>query len=245
MRVSIGFSLFFLFLSSCNEGWDCTLAEGDKTMIEIPTDISIRHIRIFDDINILWHDSETQRLELEIEENLVNDIFFDFKSDSLLEITNNNNCLFMRSPKNVTAHIYSREIRLIEKIGFGEVNTDGNIQSDIPVEIVTLGSGNVNVGFQGTPDLFITMRSLSNISVAGKVEVLHAFIDRRNDGKLEARDLLVDRINVVHSGSNDMMLSPTISLSGNLKSFGNILLYKEPENLNITITGSGRIIQKF
>ena len=235
----------FLLLAGCDDGWDCTLAEGDKTLSEIRSEITVRHIRLFDDINLVWHDAEIQRIELETGENLIEGIFFDFQSDSLLEITNDNSCLFVRSPRNVTVHVYSRDIRLIEKVGFGEVITEGNIQREGSVEIVTLGSGNVNVGFEGTSDLFITMRSLSNITVRGQVGILHAFVDRRNDGKVEARDLLVDHINIVHSGSNDMMLSPSLSLRGDLNSFGNILLYREPETIEVTINGSGRIIQKF
>lgn len=245
MRGLLIVCITLLFFTSCDEGWDCTLAEGDRTLIEIPTDITIRHIRMFDDINLMWHDSEDQRLELETGENLIEGIFFDFKNDSLLEITNDNSCLFVRSPRNVTVHVYSRDIRLLEKVGFGEINTADNIMSELRVDIVTLGSGNVNVSFQSAPVLFLTMRSLSNFTVSGEVDVLNVFIDRRNDGKIEARNLTVDAINIVHSGSNDMMLSPTTSIGGDLNSFGNILLYTEPETIDVTINGTGRIIEKF
>ncbi len=218
---------------------------GAVTRIDINVGIEVKRVHVYDDINILWHPSAEQRIALETGENLVDEILFDVVGDSTLEVYNNNSCKFTRSSRNVTVHIYSNEINYLEKFGYGEVNGTEELILDHRIDLVTRGSGNVNLAINSTREVFIAMRSLSNITLVGEALELHVFLDGRVDGKLDASDFTVEGANIVHAGSNDVMIFPLAWLRGTLTGFGNVLLFNNAPFVAVDEQGAGRVIRKY
>ncbi len=237
--------LVILGLTSCNEGWDCTQREGEKVVVDLEISETIKSVWVFDDINVVWHQAEDQLFQLETGQNLVDEIIVEVTADSILQLRNENTCRFTRSPDNVVVHVYSNEINYVEKFGFGEVNSSGLLSFDHRVEIVTRGSGNVNLDFNSSEPFFLTMRSLSNVTLTGEVPQLNVFVDRRVDGRLYATELIAQSINFVHSGTNDIMLFPVLQLTGDLNSFGNALIFNNPDRLRVEEKAQGRLIPKY
>jgi hypothetical protein len=61
-------------------------------------------------------------------------------------------------------------------------------------------------------------------------------------GRFEGENLLADEIKVFHRGSNDMIVHPVQTLSGNMYSTGNIICKSQPATVEVIEHWSGRVI---
>lgn len=238
--------LGILVLLGCAENsWDCVQKSGDDVVIEVPFESTIKQVIIFDDINLVWHPSEDQRIELHTGANLLNDINLDLQSDSILELRNENSCRWTRKPDNVEVHVYSNQVNWIEKFGYGEIKSEGTIILDKRLDVINQGSGNISLNMESTSEVWLSVRSLGNITLSGEVSNLHIFVDRLIDSIIYAQDLVINDAAIWHAGSNDLHLNPTNILRGTMRDIGNVLLYNQPETTDVTIEGAGKILPKF
>ena len=245
------FIILTLGLWGCDQqnAWDCIQTIGDHTEEPIPTSRTIKRVIIFDDTNLLWHPAPSpgeQAFIIETGENLIGEIETTIVADSILEIRNNNHCRWTRAPRNLTLHVYSDSINWIEKQGFGEVNTAQAITLNHRLDVITLGSGNLNLELVNPNDVWLSMRALSNVSISGEITTLHAFIDQRVDGRLYAEYLTVQDVSIWHAGTNDLFMGPGDILRGTIRGSGDVYLFREPDRgVIVNEDGSGRVIRRF
>lgn len=240
-----------LILCRCNQpgAWDCVQTTGDLIREEISTTSVIRQVIIFDDVNMRWHPAEApgeQRFELETGINLIGDVAATIVADSILQVRNNNSCRWTRTPRNLTLHVYSDSINWIEKQGFGAISTAEKVSIDQRLDVITLGSGNVTLDIDNPQEVWLSMRSLSNVTLTGTVTTLHAFIDQRVDGILYAQDLNAIDVSIWHAGTNAMHVAPLDILRGTIRANGDVNLYREPiRGVVVNEEGSGKVISRF
>lgn len=240
-----------LALLGCDQqnAWDCVQTIGDLIQEPIPVSQTIKRVVIFDDTNLVWHPAPApgeQAFVLETGENLIGEIEASIVADSILEIKNRNSCRWTRAPRNLILHVYSDSINWIEKQGFGEINTSERITLNHRLDVVTLGSGNLNLELLNPDEVWLSIRALSNVTLSGEVFRLHVFVDRRVDGRLYAEDLVVEDVSIWHAGSNDLFVAPSDILRGDIRASGDVYLFREPDRgVVVNEDGSGRVINRF
>lgn len=240
-----------LGLPGCDQqnAWDCVQTIGDLIEERIPVTSTIKRVVIFDDTNLIWHPALVpgeQAFVIETGENLINEIETTIIADSILEVRNRNQCRWTRAPRNLTLHVYSDDINWIEKQGFGEINTSERIVLNHRLDVVTLGSGNLNLELVTPNEVWLSMRALSNVTLTGEVVTLHVFVDQRVDGRLYAEDLDVQDVSIWHAGTNNLFVAPSDILRGTIRASGDVHLFREPERgVVVNEDGSGRVINRF
>lgn len=238
-------------LMGCDQqnAWDCVQTIGDLIEEPIPVTQTIKRVVVFDDANLVWHPAPApgeQAFIVETGENLIGEIETTIVADSILEIKNQNSCRWTRTPRNLTLHVYSDSINWIEKQGFGEINTVESITLNHRLDVVTLGSGNLNLELVNPNEVWLSMRALSNVTISGEVVTLHVFVDSRVDGRLYAEDLTVQDVSIWHAGTNDLFAAPSDILRGTIRASGDVFLFREPDRgVVVNEDGTGRVINRF
>lgn len=236
--------IVIIFLVSCDseEAWDCIQKEGDNVIIEIPFDSTITQLKVFDDVNLVLHSSDTQVFELHTGSNMVSDIEF-LLDTGVLHIFNHNVCRWTRSPENVTLHIYSSKLSFIEKQGFGNISSEDTIRHKL--RFVTYDPGKINLTLNN-PSISLQLFSLTNVKLSGRTQSLGCYINDSRDSRVDAEKLLASHVSITHDGHNDIVVYPINRINYRIWNSGNILLLNEPEVINeIEIIGSGKLIKKF
>ena len=94
------------------------------------------------------------------------------------------------------------------------------------------GIGDFRLDLQ-TEQLFIESNSVSNFYLSGQSQNLHVFFSWGN-GIFYGENLIANAITFYHRGSNDVILFPINSISGDIYSTGNVVLKNNP-NLPPTV----------
>lgn len=245
------FIVWAVLLMGCDQqnAWDCVQTTGQLIQEPIPLAQTIKRVIIFDDTNLIWHPAEApgeQAFVIETGDNLISEVVTTIVADSILEIRNDNQCRWTRTPRNLTLHVFSDSINWIEKQGFGEVNTATTISLNHRLDVITLGSGNLNLDLMNPNEVWLSMRALSNITLAGEITTLHVFVDQRVDGRLYAEELDVRDVSIWHAGTNDLFVAPSDILRGTIRESGDVQLFREPDRgVVVNEDGSGRVINRF
>lgn len=250
MRILFTIGILFVFLGCDRPGaWDCVQTTGDLIEEIISTESTIKQVIIFDDVNLFWHPPQEpgeQLFIIETGDNLIGEVEAKVVADSILQVRNNNSCRWTRAPRTLTLHVYSDSINWIEKQGFGEINTTEQVSINHRLDVITLGSGNVTLDIDNPNALWLSMQSLSNVTLTGRLTTLHALVDQRVDGILYAEELDVQDVSVWHAGTNEIHVAPSDILRGTIRGNGNVNLYREPlRGVEVNQEGSGVVIFRF
>jgi hypothetical protein len=90
-------------------------------------------------------------------------------------------------------------------------------------------------------NLDIYSNNLSFYYIDGEVEEL--FIGFYSGaGRFEAESLIAENISVYHRGSNDMIVNPQLSLTGELRGTGNLISVNQPEVVEVERIYTGQLI---
>jgi len=81
----------------------------------------------------------------------------------------------------------------------------------------------------------------SHFFLSGSVENFDGFF-AAGDSRLEARDLVVQHYDLLHRGTNKLIVNPQQSLKADLFSYGDIISVNRPPEVNVTEHFEGRLI---
>jgi hypothetical protein len=62
------------------------------------------------------------------------------------------------------------------------------------------------------------------------------------DSRFEGANLIVQNIQIYQRSSNDMILNPQLSLTGEIRSTGDVILVNEPPEMSVQVFYTGQII---
>lgn len=93
--------------------------------------------------------------------------------------------------------------------------------------------------------LYIETNTICNFHVEGKSKYFDA-IFTWGDGIFYGENYTITKnINIFHRGTNDIIIKPEYIVKGKLLSLGNLVLKNNPQELDVEILNSGRIIFDF
>jgi hypothetical protein len=100
--------------------------------------------------------------------------------------------------------------------------------------------GDFDLSLNGT-SLDIISNNISIFYIDGNVEHLTIGFFA-GAGRFEGADLEANTVEVFHRGSNDMIVNPQISITGELRSTGDLILMSQPDSIAVQQFYTGEII---
>ncbi len=234
--------VFLLFSCDQEDVWDCIQSEGDLVQITKSFENDIYHFKIHDDINIVLHDSESQRIDLVAGKNMVPEIKFSL-IDGVLTVENQNSCRWTRPSQRVALHIYTDTLELLENRGYGHIHSVDTLTYSF--RIWNFQPGEIDLKLTSDAIGF-ELHALTNVYLEGTIGHLGIFMGERNDGIVRAENLNAITSTVNHNGYNAIHVNAQQEIQYLLNGPGNIIIYREPERLiEVERNGTGRIIRNY
>ncbi|WP_317168137.1 head GIN domain-containing protein [Leptobacterium flavescens] len=193
---------------------------------------------------IIQQDAETS-VVVETGENLINDVEVEV-IDGRLILTDNNDCNFVRDFGTTTIRVTTPDITEIRSSTQFDIRSEGVLR----FPNLRIISEDVNEDAQSVGNFYLTIENQSFVVVFNNLS--NAFIDGSTtnlnvsffsgNSRFEGENLEASDITVFHRGTNDMLLFPTNSISGDLFSSGDVIIFNDPDEVDVTEHYKGRLI---
>lgn len=178
--------------------------------------------------------SDTERLVIEAEDNLVDELVTSVHGDTLVIATRSG--VILDPTKPILFHLEGPDLRRIKVEGSGEFATDELVAENLGVEIS--GSGELRIDDLEAQTLSVDISGSGDVRLAGKVESQDVEIS--GSGEYRCRNLESEDANVDVSGSGEVEVFVTDTLNVEISGSGDVGVRGNPET-NVDISGSGDI----
>ncbi|WP_298755067.1 head GIN domain-containing protein [uncultured Psychroserpens sp.] len=248
MKKLVYITCFTLLLFSCNgeNVPDCFQNTGDIVEQEFNVD-AFTKITVFPRVELILTEAATQKVTVQTGEYLLNDIEVKV-INGRLELYNNNACNITRdygvtkvfvSAPNITqirngsglpvrsnGVLSYDNLELISE-DFEEedaVNTDGNFILEIDCNTFT-----------------VIVNNLSTCFISGEVDTANIRFFS-GDARFEGRHLVAQDVDIFQRSSNDMIINAQQSITGEIRSTGDVILVNTPSVVDVEQFYTGQLI---
>jgi len=232
---------------ACNseDAFDCFQTEGNLVQQEITVD-AFERILVNRDVELIVKEGAEYKVIIETGENLLNDIEAVVVGNQL-QLTDNNTCNYVRDYGITKVYLTAPNLKEIRHSSQYDVSSDGMltypnlriISEDYNVP------GNFTVGdFRlelAVDELIVIANNISSFYLSGTVNDLFVGF-YSGAGRFEGENLIAQTIEVFHRGSNDMIVNPQVSLSGELRGTGNLISVNQPPTVDVEQFYTGALI---
>jgi len=244
VTVFICVAISFL-LVSCEKPSDCFESTGD--IITKDFDVSnFNAIYVHKGIEMIITQGSEFKVQVKTGENLMGDISVVVENNALI-LRDNTTCNWVREYGQTKVYVITPMLDFLEIHSRTEKDITSNGVLTYP--ILRLISIDLEEG-AGTNDFHIQVNNsqtvignnnVSRFYISGQTnELLLEFYD--GHGRFEGENLIARSINVYHRGSNDMIVYPTESITGQMVSTGNIILKNVPPIINVEELYQGSVV---
>ena len=236
-----------LLLLACNseDANDCFQTSGNSIIQEVSVS-SFERIMVHRDIELIITQAPDYKVTIETGENLINDVEVNVIGDQLV-LVDNNDCNYVRDYGITKIYVEAPNLKEIRTSSQYEISSNGilnyntlnlysedfNIENEFTIGDFRLSLNSNNVR--------IVSNNLSFFYLDGVVETLFVGF-YSGAGRFEGENLIAQDISIYHRGSNDMVVNPQQSLSGELKGTGDLISVNQPPIVNIDRIYTGQLI---
>ncbi|WP_405383832.1 head GIN domain-containing protein [Maribacter sp. LLG6340-A2] len=239
--------LLFICISCDSENAsDCFQSTGDIVREEVMVD-NFTAITVFENITLVIKQGDTQKVEIETGENLRNEVSAVVEDGRLL-LTDTNDCNYVRDYATTTVYVTTPNLISIRSSTGFPIRSDGVLAFDslsllsesfnVPEAETTDGEFNLEVA---VTSLSLTVNGIAYFKLKGTAESLSINI-AAGDSRIEAEELVAERVAINHRGSNDILVNPQQSLTGVLRGTGDLQSYNRPATVEVEELYNGRLI---
>lgn len=234
--------LFF----ACNseDGNDCFQTSGSiiQESIAVP---SFERILVNRDIELIIREAPDYAVTIETGKNLINDVEVEVIGNQLV-LTDNNTCNYVRDYGITKIYVEAPNLSEIRTSSQYDISSDGILNYENLTLLAedyngesefTVGDFRLNVASER---LAIVSNNLSFFYIEGTVTNLSVGFFA-GDGRFEGEHLIAENVVVNHRGSNDMIVNPQVSLTGQIRGTGNVISVNQPPLVDVNIIYTGRL----
>ncbi len=210
---------------------------------------SFSGITVFERVQLILKEAAEQKIIVETGEYLLNEIVVKVENDQLI-LKDENGCNLTRDYGITKIYISAPNITNIRSSTGLPILSDGVlnypnlnlISEDFGTEgkYHTIGDFKLDVN---CVNLNVITNNLSHMFLSGLVENLTIGFYSGNS-RFEGRHLIAQNITFFQRSSNDMILNPQLSLTGEIRSTGNVILVNEPPVVDVQEYYTGRLIME-
>lgn len=237
-----GMLIALLFVGGCEGApalGDCFTSTGN--IVTETREVPYFHsIQLNDNLNLQLRQAGQQKVSIEAGSNLMDKITLEVSPDSILIISNENSCNWVRSyDKPMTVYLDFTELKELEYRSIGDVTNTDTIRLDTLTLNIWEGAGNINL-VANTYTAWINLHyGTANVVISGNSTL--TFFYQLGAGKIDAKDFKTHQVYMRNWGSNDMYVWASSFLSVEIKGLGNVY-YKGNPSINSNLIGQGQLI---
>ena len=248
MKKIIFLILSTFLLSSCDseDAPGCFKKAGEIVQDEVQV-AAFNEIIVYEQVKLFIKQGPVQEVIIETGENLRKDVSVEV-IDNRLSIRNTNSCNLVRDYELTKVYVTIPDLTwlqnssgsAIESIGTLKLNNLWlrSVNQEDDLSIHTDGDFILDLDVE---NLRITNDNVSNYFLKGKVENFNVFF-ANGDSRLDAPNLIVQNYEIFHRGTNKMIVYPVQSISGELRSSGNVFAKNRPPIVDVEEYYTGRLI---
>lgn len=239
-----------LFVSSCNSENvpDCFQNVGDIVRSEVSV-ADFQKITVFEEIALVLKQGDTQKVEIETGEYLMEGVTAVVEGDRLV-LRNENTCNLFREYGVTTVYVTSPNINEIRSSTGLAISSDGvlsytglTLYSESytdPETETTDGEFDLSVDLSY---LNVVVNGIAYFKLKGATENLNLTV-AAGDSRIEAENLIAQHVDLNHRGTNDILVNPQQSISGTIRGTGDVISYNRPETVDVEEIFNGTLIFK-
>ncbi|MGY5849967.1 head GIN domain-containing protein [Salegentibacter sp. F14] len=240
--------LFFLVLFSCDseDAPDCIQATGKIISHEFEV-ADFEEINVFDDVRLFIKQGSEHRVMVETGNNLFGGVTTEVKDNRLL-IRNENQCNFIRDYGTVSVTVTTPTLTWLQNSSHQPIESIGilkfqniwlrSLNQERDPEVYTNGDFILELEVKS---LRITNDNVSNYFLSGRADNMDLFF-AAGDGRLEAENLVTGHIDLMHRGTNKLIVNPMESIKGDIFGFGDVIAKNKPPEVQVKEHYTGRLI---
>ncbi|PNQ73920.1 DUF2807 domain-containing protein [Hanstruepera neustonica] len=239
--------LFVSMIVSCSKenANDCIQNAGNIIQQEVPVS-EFDKILVNRDVELIVKEAFDYQVIIETGEYLLNDVEARVV-DNELQLIDHNTCNYVREYGITKVYVSAPNIRTIRTSSQYTVKSDGvlnyqtlNLLSEDfnATRTFTVGDYNLQVN---TNNLRIVSNNISSFYISGETNNLTVEF-YSGAGRFEGAHLIAQNVEVYHRGSNDMIVNPQQSLSGELVGTGDLISVNRPPTVEVEQLYTGRLI---
>lgn len=233
--------LLFMPLNSCNES-DC-LSSGGEKITEVIYSGEFNSVQIFDTFDVYCVQDSLNKVEVELEETYIKNIFIE-NDGSSLKISNKNKCRFLKSSGNIPKiilHFSSLDSAIFYESG--RFFSDDTIKNSRFLLRFVSEAGYCDF-IVNTNHLAVSVWGEGNtgeFKVRGKTDYFQVLTD--GTSFLYADDLISDFVHITNFSVGNIYVQAQKTISASIYCSGNVFYKGNPEILNYTTYNSGKMIE--
>ncbi len=239
--------LVLLLLFTCNseDANDCFQTSGSiiREAVEVS---SFERILVNRDIELIIKEAPDYKVTIETGENLINDVKVEIIGNQLV-LTDNNSCNFVRDYGITKIYVEAPNLKEIRSSTQYDISSDGVLNYNA-LQLYsedfnggsefTMGDFRLNVASQ---NINISSNNLSFFYMEGTTTNLFVGF-YSGSGRFEGENLIAENVVVYHRSTNDMVVNPQVSLTGELRGVGNLISVNEPPVVDVERIYTGQLI---
>ena len=240
--------LLSLIFTACDspDAPACLTAPGKIIQKEVILE-PFSQVAVYGKIKVYIEQGAEQQIIVEAGENLMDAVAANVEDGKLI-LKDRNDCTFFQTTYEPKVHIKVPNLtyiensgnRMIEGVGelnFPSIRLRSNNHAKNP-EVYTNGDFKFELN---SKSIFVSGDDFSNFYLTGKTGYLVAQF-WAGDGRLDARDLVADSVQIFHRGTNKMILNPQQALRGEIRSTGDVISVNRPPIVEVQSFYTGKLI---
>ena len=224
---------------------ECFEGEG-KTVtreIEVP---NFTKILVGNEISLILKQGTIQKVEVKTGDNLIDNISVEVKENEL-QLEDKTTCNFVRDYAITKVIVTSPNIKQIRSNTARLIKSEGVLhypelvlQSEDNADHSLLNIGDFNLQVDATK-LSIVFNGSSVAKISGNVTNLTVGF-YSGTSRFEGKNLIAQHVHVIQKSTNDMLVYPVQSISGELFSIGNVISFNVPPEIEVEEHYTGKLI---
>lgn len=235
-------------LLSCNAKVMPDCLQNAGPIIQMEFDLpAFDRIVVFERVQLILKEASEQRIVVETGKYLRDDIKVHVEDGQLI-LRNNNGCNISREYGITKIYVSAPHITEIRSSTGLPILSEGVlsypnlalISEDFEAEEEYHSDGDFRLDVN-CDTLTVTNNNLSHLFIKGAVDNLVIGFYSGNC-RFEGRELIAQNIRIFQRSSNDIIINPQASLTGEIRSTGNVLVVKKPPMVDVETFYTGRLI---
>jgi hypothetical protein len=239
-----------VLLVGCNSesASDCFQSAGTISRKEV-TVANFTKITVFENVSLVLKQGLEIKVEVETGENLRNEVTATVEDGRLL-LRDTNDCNYVREYGLTKIYVTAPNVDEIRSSTGLKIESDGVLE----YPVLRLISESFNNPESETKDgefdleldsdyVSILVNGISYFKLRGTTDVFKVTI-AAGDSRTEAQKLTAIRVEFDHRGSNDLLVNPQESLTGEIRGTGNVVSYDSPALVEVDELYKGKLIFK-
>lgn len=218
---------------------DCLKSAGSETTLvfDLP---EFNKMTIYNEFKVYLTYGAEKNISITTGENLLSDITLEVVNGELI-VQNNSGCKWVRSYDFPILEITTDDVNFIEIIGGSEIYSTNTLRYPVLFMKSKDSNGVINLDIDMV-DFGVDGNEITNYNVEGAATNLNLTFSS-GDSRFEGSKLLVRNANIIHNGSNDIIVNVSETLTGIVGSTGDLTYVgRAPQFVDVNITNRGRLI---